>query len=380
MCHFSGWRRAVALAAMAATFALTAGCTAGSAPEPAPTRSASVDLDAIGAKIANDIRAEFDSSYTDGYRNIRAVLVTVNGRPVVEQYYKSLATTSRNAYSVTKSVTATLIGIALAEGRLRGLDQTLVELLPMHAARMKPDVAGITLRQLLTMTAGLPGDPPGWPAYTARPDWVGSILREGTVRRPGTAFEYSTAGSHLLSAILVQATGQSVLDYARAKLFDPLGITTRPAVEPLAARDSPAYDAATFAWSVDPEGHHFGGSDLKLAPRDMAKLGALYLDEGRWQGRQLVPAKWVREATTAHVTFGAGPPEGYGYQWWVTTAAGDPAFAALGYGGQLIEVVPARHLVVVMSTDVNENDPGSTVDPNLLLSLVSIWIAPAVPR
>jgi CubicO group peptidase (beta-lactamase class C family) len=151
----------------------------------------------------------------------------------------------------------------------------------------------------------------------------------------------------------------SLLDYARPRLFDPLGISTRPAAEPVALPENlAAYDKAGFAWPTDPKHVHLGHSDLKLTPGDLIRFGTLYLNGGRWEGRQLVPEVWVRESTkpqtsTDHLV----PGGGYGYEWWTTTVDGDPAFSALGMGGQLIAVVPSRRVVVVVSCDVTLDDP-----------------------
>ena len=120
----------------------------------------------------------------------------------------------------------------------------------------------------------------------SEPHRVARILADGPVQPPDQGFLYSSAGSHLLSAILRQAVGRSVLDYARQKLFAPLGIDTVPAAEPVAAPENlPAYEKAGFAWPVDPQGVHDGGGGQKLTARDLAKLGQLWLDAGRWRGR-----------------------------------------------------------------------------------------------
>ena len=247
---------------------------------------------------------------------------------------------------------------------------------------MTPAVAHTTLRQVLTMTAGLAGsfNPAGDLGFATSPDWVRAILTH-PARPPGGSFVYSSAGSHLLSAILITATGQPVLYYARVKLFDPLGIPTRPALQPLFdARNLDAYNTAGFAWPVDPQGRQVGFGFLKLRPRDMAKIGTLYLNGGRWQGRQILPAAWIRDATTAHVPVADGAAASYGYQWWVTTAAGDPAYLAWGFGGQLIEVVPHRHLVVVISTYYDPRDLSDHgVTTAALTGLVDSVIAPALP-
>ena len=187
------------------------------------------------------------------------------------------------------------------------------------------------------------------------------------------------------SAILVEATGQSVLQYAREKLFDPLGIESRPAVEVIpVGRDRDRYDRAGFAWPIDPQGRHLGASLMKLKPTDLAKLGELYRDEGRWQGRQIVPAAWVREATTNQLgalELNGGVTDGYGYLWWTKTVGDDPAYLAWGYGGQLIEVIPNRGLVIVASCEVVPLDPNApTLDSSQLQYLADSVIAPLFDR
>ena len=365
----------------AAVIAAMAGCSGGSPAAPTasgPTATAaSVSAHpVVPAEVEKRIQ-EFLGVGSGAFDQVRAILVSVHDRPVVERYYHSSAATTGNVFSVTKSVMSMLIGIAIDERKLGGVDQTLAELLPAYAATMPSAVKAVTLRQVLTMTAGLPPDPPGaLPGFVTSGDWVAAILREGTQQPAGQGFAYSSAGSHLLSAILKQATGRSTLDYARAKLFTPLGISTVPAAEPVARAESgPAYDRARFAWPTDPQGNHVGFTFLKLTARDMARLGQLWLNHGRWAGRQLVSAAWVTESTTSHVAT-QSTPEQYGYQWWVTTADGHRAYAAIGYGGQLIEVVPDLDLVtIVASTDA----PGAA-GAQVYLDLVSSYIAPAIGR
>ena len=343
--------------------------------------ASTVSTDAV-ANIVKALKAQ--SAPGGALESVRAVLVVVRGRTVVEFYNGSTASTSHNAYSVTKSITSTLVGIALAEGRLKSLDQTLGDLLPAHAKDMKPSTATITVRQLLTMTSGLPEDsnPTQGLDFTKSRDWVGDTLRGGIGHAPGT-FDYASAGTHLLSAILVQATGMSLLDYARAKLFDPLGIVTSPSVALTYVHGSKEYERrynqAGFTWPVDAQGIQLGFSQLKLRPVDLAKLGQVYLDQGRWQGRQVVPAAWVQEATTSKVV-GRGTAEGYGYQWWVTSVLGASASLASGYGGQTVMVVPNRQMVVVVSTAADKHDSTAYgVGPQVLTYFVSTTIAPAFP-
>jgi CubicO group peptidase (beta-lactamase class C family) len=320
------------------------------------------------------------------YEDLRAVLVFVGGRPLVERYYDSSAEATSEVASVTKSVMSILVGIAMDEDELGSVEQTLAELLPDYATIMAPEVAGITLRQVLTMTAGLPADTPPsdpdlMPFETAK-DWVAAIVSGGLEQPPGEGFAYASAGSHLLSAILVEATGRSVLDYAREKLFDSLGIDTDPAAEPLAVIENlPVYEAASFAWPVDPQGLHLGYTLLKINAPDMAKIGQLMLDGGRWDGEQIVSTRWVAESTRAQVATGAmGRDFGaddYGYHWWVTTADGHDAFAAIGWGGQLIEVVPDLDLVVVVSCTIPA-ERSVRLNADVLQLLVNSVIAPAI--
>jgi CubicO group peptidase (beta-lactamase class C family) len=155
-------------------------------------------------------------------------------------------------------------------------------------------------------------------------------------------------------------------------LFDPLGITSRPAPDLLAVeKNLPAYERADFAWPHDPQGVFTGFGFLKLTARDMAAFGRLYLDGGRWNGEQVVPTAWVDAATTEQVQANS-LANGYGYQWWVTTSGGHTAYAAIGFGGQLIEVVPDLRLVAVFSTDVTETD--ATVDSGSYANILSAII------
>jgi CubicO group peptidase (beta-lactamase class C family) len=370
----------VVLCVCAAVLAAASACT--STPS-APARSGSASGDAsssgqraVSPDLGGRIQDFLDLDYSGGFDHIRAILVSVDGRMVFERYYHSSVTTTGNVFSVTKSVMSTLIGIALDEGRLRSADQTLAQLLPAHTRTMSSQLRQVTLRQILTMTAGLPRDPPDLPPFATTDNWVAAILQDGTDQPPGQSFAYSSAGSHLLSAILTEATGRSTLDYAREKLLNPLGIDTVPAAEPVARQENLAvYNQASFAWPTDPQGTHVGFSFLKLTGRDMDKLGRLWLNKGRWNGRQLVSASWVAESTRPHVETNS-TPERYGYQLWVTTAGDHRAYAAIGSGGQLIEVVPDLGLVVVVASADETGAAAATA----YLDLVADYVAPAVGR
>jgi len=305
------------------------------------------------------VAADFNTHTTDD--QIRAIIVTVGGRTRFERYYSSSANEYRSVMSVTKSVVSTLVGMAIEERKLR-LDDRLSAMLPRYAAEMSPGVAGVTLRQLLTMTAGFPDTSSGFGSSELlnTPEWIKFILSHQD-STPGKLFAYSDYGTHLLSPILEQATGQPVLSYARSHLFDPLGIPTRPAAQPqIDDAHLGEYERARFAWPVDPQGHAMAAAHLKLRPQDMTPFGQLFLQGGQWKGKQVVPAAWVQQATSAQAgavyQYPGDPklaPTNYGYLWWVTTVDGTPSFFAWGLGGQLVQVVPARSLVMVVSSYVD---------------------------
>ena len=236
------------------------------------------------------------------------------------------------------------------------------------------------------MTAGFAGlDRDRTAEYMADPDPVGRILRAAPDPLGG-GFEFSNQGVHVVAAVLAEATGMSVLDYARSRLFEPLGIDTRPAFEQLLdSRNMEDFVAADFAWPVDGSGLHLGWGRLKLRPADLARIGQLMLDRGKWKGEQLAPEDWVREMTTEQIDTvsrriqPANAAAKFGYQWWITEADGEPAYFAWGRGGQLLEVVPSRSLVVVVASEFDYGEPTSAgFSANVLTFLVDHAIAPAV--
>jgi CubicO group peptidase (beta-lactamase class C family) len=326
-----------------------AGCTDSSSSVERPERSAGAEQAASNKSLDASFAARVDDliGAGAGYGNVRAVLVAQHGKTVVERYYESRPDERRTVFSVTKSVVGTLVGIAEAEGLLR-LDQTLAELLPQQRVDMAPGVASITLEQLLTMTSGIDDSH----VFMSTDNPVEYILERGIDPTLQGSFTYSDAGVHLVAAVLTEVTGQSLLVYARSKLFDPLGIDTRPAETPVVrGDDAPRYRSDAFGWPTDAQGVHLGASTLRLAATDLLKLGQLYLDGGSWDGRQVVPAMWVEKATTPHVR--VDQDIGYGYLWWATFETADPVgYAALGYAGQVIAVLPDDHLVIVATSDM----------------------------
>ena len=403
-----GRGRSATFLVLAAAALLVAGCSDSSTGPPAASTTTSAPLNsaarptappgaasgspsdtASNDQSAESLRTALDESI-DQYvrpgsrqeRLIRAVLVSVNGDLLVERYgQSSAADATSNIFSVTKSVMSTLIGIAIDEGRIAGLHATLRDLLPAYAAEMSGEVASITLEQLLTMTGGITGAPDLPGELLRSDDLVRTILTMPLVAEPGATFQYSDGSAHLISAILTAAAGRPALDYAREKLFGPLGIDTEPAAQPLfgaGSHDDLAAYAAEFegqpgfTWAVDPQGLNTGFSELKITARDMLALGQLFLDEGRHGGTQTVSAEWVQAATDVQVGDRGQPGEAYGYLWWAGEVANHESFAAMGFAGQLVQVVPDLGLVVVVSS---VNDVAMLDAPSIATDLV-----PAIVR
>lgn len=303
--------------------------------------------------------------------NVRAVLVQVGGDLVVERRLRGAPDTAGDVYSVTKSVVATLVGAAIADGKISGVDARLGDLLPDDAAAMTPAQRGTTLRQLLTMNAGLSPfvEPPSGVQTPPGVDWLDAAFASASLR-PGAGFIYSDADAHVLAAVLSTVVGRPLLDYAREKLFDPLGIPTAGAEQPPAANAQ--FSGTTRGWAVDPQGRNTGYAHLALTADDLLRLGRLWLDRGVHDGRQLVPAAWIDAMTTTQITT-TEPGLSYGYLTWIPQAGGHHAFAAMGAGGQLVEVVPDLRLVAVVTSS---GDTGTA--PDTYAALIGDTLIPAL--
>jgi CubicO group peptidase (beta-lactamase class C family) len=300
-----GWR----ISAVFAAALIAAGCAGGGGPETSR---------GVGSvwKRATPQQEGIDPHVLDeaDLKGVTSVLVARHGRLAFERYYGIEPTDRLPVFSITKSVVSALVGIALADGRLRGVDERLDEVVPGADPRIR-------LRHLLSMSAGygrgLNYGPTDAPTLANRP----------LVSAPGTTFRYDSGSSDLLAAVVARATGMPAAEYARRRLFEPLGISD-------------------VAWP----GSH-GGSGIVMHPRDLLTFGQLYLDDGTWNGKHIVPSSWVRTSTSAHI--GVPPVQGvtnaYGYDWWIETR-GRRFFAAHGYLGQVLAVFPSLDEVVVVTS------------------------------
>ena len=267
-----------------------------------------------------------------------SVLVTRHGRIVLEAAYAPFQAGLRhNVYSTTKSVTSTLVGMAVGDGLLDSTDRKMMDFFADRTiANLDDAKKAITVRHLLDMTSGL-----GWSeglsgafesvsAMTRTSNWQQFVLDQPMAAAPGTRFYYSSGNSHLLSAILSKVTGRSANDYARDRLFGPLGIDD-------------------VQWFADPQGVTTGGFGLYLRPRDMAKIGYLWLRGGLWEDKQILPAAWIEGVRQADVDMRESWATDlrYGRQFWVMPTS--DAFMSVGRHRQLIVVMPKLDIVAVLT-------------------------------
>jgi CubicO group peptidase (beta-lactamase class C family) len=299
-------------------------------------------------------------------RNIHNLLVIRHGYVVLDaSAYPFRADQPHWTFSVTKSVIATLVGIAIDQGYIQSVNQPIWDFFPEeNAANMDEHKTAITLEHLLTHSSGLLLSDFAMYQLTADDEnWTQYVLDRPVAGEPGQFFNYLDAHAHLASAIVQAATGKSSLEFAQQNLFAPLGIT----------------DAA---WRSDPQGVYLGGDGLALSPYSMAKLGYLYLRQGEWDGEQIVSSEWVKAATShqmdQHIFW-----DGYGYFWWTGTFEWRdqevPAYLALGFVGQEIWVIPDADLIVVVTGDTGFGGQVK-IRYRILPSIVSDTALPANPE
>jgi CubicO group peptidase (beta-lactamase class C family) len=296
--------------------------------------------------------ANLDREITVRFRSINACLIVRHGQIVFERYYNGFGPDDTHLVaSVTKSFTSALIGIAIEQGSIGGVDQNVLGYFPEYTPGPHEQLKQkLTVKHLLTMTAGFhwPRGPRGNEQLVDRmrrsKDWVAFILGLPVHERLIGKFQYNTAASHLLSAIITRSTGQCARDYAARYLLEPIGIEPPPAVEHTFRRAEVFRNRA--GWPRDPQGNSTGGWGLDLKPRDMARFGYLYLNRGHWDGKQIIPTQWVEDSTKRHTP-------GYGYQWWLGEVNSVFVFSADGMGGSHIICVPEKELVVVIASKID---------------------------
>ena len=292
---------------------------------------------------ASPSEAGFPDDFTDSLDNIisgadfsglRSLLIIKDGSLIYEHYRSDSRDSLHGVRSVTKSVTATVIGIALQRGDLESIDISLGDTIPEYFEdeSANPDLAHITMRNLLMMRSGISWEDTSSNVIRMRSnsgDDTPWFLSLPLASPPGFTWNYSTADSQLISVMFQYIVGQSLNDYAASYLFEPLGIEE-------------------WDWQEIGGDYSSGGAELFLHPQDMARIAYLYTRNGVWQGEQLLSEEWISLTTSPQVDV-----EYYGYHWWVLSASNSEhhIYAASGYGGQFIYILPDDDLIVVASND-----------------------------
>jgi CubicO group peptidase (beta-lactamase class C family) len=242
------------------------------------------------------------------------------------------ASRAANIKSASKTVMSALVGIAVDRGLIESVDTPISGFFPkLLGAGADAKKTAITVGDLLTMRSGLESTSNrNYGSWVASSNWVRYALEQPLVRDPGARMIYSTGNTHLLSAILTKVAGNT-WKFADEVLAEPLGFTL--------AR-----------WPTDPQGIYFGGNDMELTPRQMLAFGELYLNGGRFGGKQVIPEPWVRESLVPRTRSPRDPRRLYGYCWWIRDLGGFRTYYAWGYGGQFIFVVPDLDLVAVTTS------------------------------
>ncbi|MBW2647490.1 MAG: serine hydrolase [Deltaproteobacteria bacterium] len=283
------------------------------------------------------------------FKDINSILVVKQGKVLIEEYFNGEdPDTLHDIRSAGKSITSALVGIAIDKGLVRGVDEKLLSYFPGVECHngWDPRKESITLKDVLSMSFGLaePGEYPSWENrnwYTE--NWIGDVLCQPIEYEPGSRFDYDSSAPALFGPIIEQSSGMSVGRFAEDFLFRPLGIEH-------------------YRWHILPDGREYTGGGFHMRPRDMAKLGQLYLQKGAWKGKQLVSKKWVEESTRSHMAANARLERHYGYYWWrekfLIGEGWIETYFASGNGGNKIYVFPSEDLVVVISASAYNRSYG----------------------
>jgi CubicO group peptidase (beta-lactamase class C family) len=313
---------------LACALAISLSASAANQPLPRSTPEAQ----GISAQAIQDFVSTVDKIDT-----LHSFMLVRHGHVIAEGWWKPEAPDKPHVlYSLSKSFNSTAVGLAIAEGKL-SLDDPVLKFFPGEAPAEPPEnLKAMKVRDLLTMTCGHDTEAKSTRGAPA----VKDFLAQPVPHTPGTHFLYNTLGSYTLSAIVTKATGQTSLEYLKPRLFEPLGIQNPD-------------------WPSSPEGNSLGGYGLNLCTEDIAKFGQLYLQKGKWNGKQLLPENWVQQATgkqvpndqEGHSKIGIDWVQGYGFQFWRCT---HNAFRGDGANGQLCVVIPEKDVVIAITADTNK--------------------------
>ena len=307
-------------------------------------------------------KSRLEKIVNSSYSNTTGIVVQKNGNIVYEKYFNEYtAAQAVHIASVTKSIISALIGIAIEQGHIKSVEQNVLEFFPHYTIlEGEKTIQSVTIREMLTMTAPYKYKNEPYEQFFESENWIHTALDLlGGKKQEGTFTYAAIVGSHILSGILAQATGESVFDFATKNLFSKMDIQIG---EPVVLHNKEEHlaffqDKNTKGWVADSQGINTAGFGLTLTPVDMAKIGQLYLNGGRWKEKQLIPAWWIAESTKEHSRCNQWGNLPYGYLWWIIDEK-EHSYAALGDGGNVIYINEKKHMVISIASQFvpNAND------------------------
>lgn len=285
------------------------------------------------------------------YSNIAGVVVKRNNEIVFENYYNGYNQNDTiHVASVTKSIISALIGIAVDKGFIKSIEQNILDFFQGYEIkRGEKTIRKITIKDLLTMTAPYKFKYEPYTKVYSSNDWTKAVLDLIGGKGEIGEFKYTTVGLQILSGILKNATGQPITDFAAENLFKHLDIKTPKNVTIKDKDEHFAFlkNKYVSGWVVDPKGVNTAGWGLSVSTKDMAKIGQLYLNLGKWNDKQILSSKWIENSVKEHSKWGE---LSYGYLWWLIDGKNQGDYAAIGDGGNIIFVSPDKKIVIAISS------------------------------
>ncbi len=289
---------------------------------------------------------------------IYSFLVVHSDSLVLEYYNGYLKGNDFDIHSATKSLTSALIGIAIDQGLIRSVQDKILGFFPdLDTSNLDPRKRDWTIEQFLTMRSGIDWDETADHTSTFTPsvNWMSTALKLPLEYSPGDRFVYTTPNANVLSGIVTRVSGMSTYDFAEKVLFQPLKISVRD-------------------WLTDPQGIYSGGSSSRFTPRDLARLGQLYLHNGMIDGRQIVSKGWVQQSLISrnqqNLIWGDFTSTNYGYLWWNNYSSTDSVFMAAGFAGQFIFVIPTKNMIIVTTGNDNVTTDQANINEIIIIGIV----------
>jgi len=285
------------------------------------------------------------------YHNIAGIIVQDDKETIFESYFQgyNLNDTIHIA-SVTKSIISVLIGIAIDKGLIRNVEQTVLDFFPDYEIKKREkSIQKVTIQHLLTMTAPYKYKYEPYTKVYSSDNWTKSVLDLLGGKTISGDFKYTTIGLQILSGIIETSSGKSVLDFATENLFQPLNINKPKTVRINSREEYTSFlkDKYVNGWVIDPNGTNTAGWGLTLTARDLAKVGQLYLNKGKWANQQIISQRWIEESTKIYSKLGILT---YGYLWWIINDLNSNCFAAIGDGGNIIYVDSKKKIVISITS------------------------------